>query len=116
MSERSQMTAKRQDQELVRMAEEAGFKRGHILANEIHADGVEITGALNKFAALIRAQVAKEAYERESDVCSALVDGLNSDDEGAKQWALESALKLIAPDEFADTKASWGWADGRKPE
>ena len=49
------------------------------------------------------------------NITSALIDGLTTDGAHHKQWALEEALRIIAPDEFAACKASWGWDDGVAP-
>lgn len=55
------MTAKRQDQELVRMAEEAGFQ---ILDRErVYWNGWDCTEEVQKLAALIRAQVVSRCLE-----------------------------------------------------
>ena len=45
-------------------------------------------------------------------ITSALIDGLTTNGARHKQYYLEEALRLIARDEFEETKNSWGWDDG----
>lgn len=58
------------------------------------------------------AQIDDDVMRR---ITSELIDGLTIDGAHHKQYALEQALKMLVPDEFADTKASWGWDDGIAP-
>lgn len=50
-----------------------------------------------------------------SRIKSELIDGLTIDGAHHKQYALEQVLKMLAPDEFDDTKSSCGWDDGIAP-
>jgi hypothetical protein len=49
------------------------------------------------------------------DIASTLIDGLTTDGAHHKQWALEEALRILVPDEFAECKSSWEWEDGVAP-
>lgn len=51
--------------------------------------------------------------EKMRDITSVLIDGLNTDGSEHKQLALEQALEMLVPDEFAECKASWQWDSGR---
>lgn len=55
------------------------------------------------------------ADEKMRDITSVLIDGLNAAEVDQKQYALEQALRLLVPDEFADCKASWNWEPGIPP-
>jgi len=48
-------------------------------------------------------------------ITSKLIDGLTADGAHHKQWALEEALRELAPEEFEEAKKSWGWDDGVAP-
>lgn len=51
--------------------------------------------------------------EKMRDITSVLIEGLNTDCSEHKQLALEQALEMLVPDEFAECKASWQWDSGR---
>ena len=51
--------------------------------------------------------------EKMRDITSVLIEGLNTDGSEHKQLALEQALEMLVPDEFAECKASWQWDSGR---
>ena len=51
--------------------------------------------------------------EKMRDITSVLIEGLNTDGSYHKQLALEQALEMLVPDEFAECKASWQWDSGR---
>ncbi len=108
-------------EQLFEISKQAGFATAEF-PGVIHARdqcGSFADGDLLKFATLVHAATVKETQElewnRDREICDALIDGLTNDDQDAKQWFLESALKLIAHDEFEETKASWKWEDGIEP-
>src|SRR5574340_141008 len=51
--------------------------------------------------------------EKMRDITSVLIEGLNTYGSEHKQLALEQALEMLVPDEFAECKASWQWDSGR---
>lgn len=48
-------------------------------------------------------------------VTSVIIEGLTTDGGHHKQWALEQALKLLAPEEYEECKESWQWEAGIAP-
>jgi len=44
-----------------------------------------------------------------------LLDGLTTDGAHHKQWAMDEALRLLAPDDYSALRDAWAWRDGIAP-
>jgi hypothetical protein len=53
--------------------------------------------------------------DRLMEALNRLLDGLTTDGAHHKQWAMDEALRLLAPDDYSALRDAWAWRDGIAP-